>query len=244
MEKVNLFIVGAMKSGITSLYEYLMQHNDIFLPKEKKEMNYFATIYQKIPHTDKNAYDLHDKKLVYTEEEYEKFYSKRKHEKILADVSPEYLYYYQCAEDIYEYNKNAKIIILFRNPVNRAFSAYTHLRRDLSEENSFIDAFMQSAKRKERNYVALYDLLGVGLYADAVEKYINIFGKENIKVIIFEEFINNTQKMMNGICEFLDINPMQFDCSVKYYESGIIQDKKRCFCIYFLKKSFIESKSC
>lgn len=240
--KVNFFLVGAAKCGTTSMWHYLYQHPDIYLPENKQEMHFFATHYQKLPHAEKKAYGLHDSKLIHSIEEYELYYQNVANEKIIADISPEYMYYYKCAKDIKKYNSDAKILFLLRNPVDRAYSAYMHLRKDLSESMNFREAFMESKHRvNEQNYNSLYDLQGWS-YAPAIEYFITCFGAKKVMVILFEEFVRDTQQIMDQICDFLEISRFEFDVSKKYNESGIPKDKWKASVFLFFQTNFIWAK--
>lgn len=238
-KKVNLFIVGAMKCGTTSLYEYLMQHPDIYFPLEKKEMNYFATDLQEIPHNDPGAYHLHDIKLIYRHEDYEKYYEKCNSSTYLGDASPEYLYYYKSAEAIYKYNPSAKIIISIRNPIDRAFSAYMHLRKNLITNLSFVDVIQQCEENKTKNYLPIWDLIGAGMYYESVNHYMEVFGKENVHVILFDDLRNDSMLVMGKICDFLHIKGMKFETHKIYNSSGIPKNKIKMEIYMLMEKHFI-----
>src|SRR5690554_2130252 len=108
-EKINVFLVGAQKAGTTSLYEWLGQHPDIEAPQEIKDYHFF---------TNEALFDKGVPQL-------ERFYSADKPVRVHSAVN--YLYFYkEAAARIYEYNKEAKIIICLREPVARAISAYKY----------------------------------------------------------------------------------------------------------------------
>ena len=112
--KVNTFIVGAPKAGTTSLHYYLQQHPEVCM-SAIKEPNFFTAA---------NVSDLYyDVDPILNEDDYHLIFSDLK-KKVVGEASVSYLYYPLIADKIFEYNPKAKIIILLRNPVQRAFSHY------------------------------------------------------------------------------------------------------------------------
>ena len=134
----NFLIIGAAKSGTTALYRYLYDHPEIYM-SERKELHYFS-----YPETSKLTKGPHTYKRlsVSTLAEYMTFFDGARDEIAIGEASPSYLYLPGTAERIYQLLPNVKIIAILRNPVERAFSAYMHARRDKWEP---IPDFAQSA---------------------------------------------------------------------------------------------------
>jgi len=200
MNRPNFLIVGAAKSGTTSLDRYLKQHPEVFLPEEK-ECRYFSNV------KDKNINPFTNQKHTVTildrKEYYDLFQDANAH--AIGDISPDYLYYHKesikkIKEDL---GKETKIIIILRNPVQRAYSNYLHLIRAGHTEKSFLDLI-----EDEKNYSTSiwygFKLIGSSFYCTAVEDYIKNF--TNVKVIIFEEFIKNEGLFLKEISSFLGID--------------------------------------
>jgi len=247
-KKTNLFIVGAAKCGTTSLYQYLKQHPDIYFPDNNlfpeavhniKEPKYFSKKYHVYPHKgpgDKNV----DKKIIKNYSDYISYYSKCKNEKYLGDASADYLYYYKTADEIYNYNNKAKIIILLRNPIERTYSAYTHLRRDYREKLSFEEALNKEEERMLANFEFIWGYKSCSLYYGSVKYYLKRFGRENVHVIIFDAMIKDVNGTLNKVCEFLGIERYAFkNLDVMYNKSGI--PKKSVKVIIYNK--FIKNKN-
>ena len=201
--KPNLFIVGAAKSGTTSLYNYLKMHPGIFF-SERKEPYYFSSKYVDFNHNGKG--DRQKEQFVRDLEKYEKLFSKWNGEKIIGEASVDYLYYSECADDIKKYSPNAKIIIMLRNPIDRAYSAYMHLIRDVRENQTFEEALKLEESRIKNNYSFIWRYKQVGLYSNQVKRYLEIFGKNNVKIIIFGDFMKNTDLILKEIYNFLEIS--------------------------------------
>ena len=111
----NFFIVGAPKAGTHSLYEYLNQHPKVFM-SPRKEPYFFCPIM--VPDGDKNSNPIRDEK------EYLKLFEEAKNETMLGEATASYLGDPKSAELIHEKIPNARIIIIIRDPVDRAFSSY------------------------------------------------------------------------------------------------------------------------
>ncbi|EGW41266.1 sulfotransferase [Desulfosporosinus sp. OT] len=216
----NLFIVGAAKSATTSLYYYLQQHPDIFFC-EPKEPKFYSYKYNKFPHRgpgDKRVDDF----VVRDYSKYLSLFSSVASEKIIAEASVDYLYFYESAKDIKKDNPEAKIIIILRNPVDRALSAYSHLRKDMRESLSFENALELEQERIDNNYEFIWHYKEVGLYSSQVKTYIDVFGRSSVRIILFEELKKDVSKVLREILEFLGLKPdFEFSTTNKYNISGI-----------------------
>lgn len=228
MKKPNLYVVGAGKCGTTSIYHYLLQHKDVYLSTRRKELNYFSTKYMTIPFQGPGGEDFEKKDLIFEIDQYEDFFSGQTSERVIADISPMNMIYYGCAKDIYAYNPEAKIVMILRNPVDRAFSTYMHLRKTLKEDiDDPVEAILKSSERKEQNYIPFFDYVGVGKYSSAVNEFITVFGRENVKIFFFEDFKEDPNKIMEELCEFAEIEKIKFDTSEKFNMTG--EPKNRFF---------------
>ncbi len=201
--KPNCILIGAAKSGTTFLYKLLSQHTDICVPKAK-EMTFF---------TNDKRYINHVKFLKHQ-------YSHYTNEKIILDNTPEYLLKSYCAKRIHEFSgESTKLICILRNPVTRAFSHYKMLVNSSLENQSFYEAIKDEIeminygrptyrpfKRVARDYIKR------GLYYESLSEFFKYFSKKNIHIIIFEDFINDPQKVLNKLILFLEIkNYFQFN---------------------------------
>lgn len=209
MNKPNLLIVGAQKSGTTSLHEYLSQHPDVFM-SEMKELAYFSRENRPFLVPDEKdhiGYQWYSKRShIDCDYKYIKKFNKCKNEKIVGESSAEYLYYSNTANDIYRFNPNMKIIIVLRNPVNRAFSAYSDLKLKLSDIGSFSEELTLENKRIHELYHYKWHFKNVGMYYHQVRTYLEYFPEEQIKIVLFENFISDSSLVMKDICNFLDID--------------------------------------
>jgi hypothetical protein len=225
MLKPNLFIVGAAKAGTTSLYSYLNNHPKInasiikephffsddirckdMSPKRKKracfnQEKYFAKEILAPKHI---AY-------IESQDNYLKLFDLREDYSYFLDASTGYLHSKSAAQNIYDFNKDAKIIISLRHPAERA---YSHFLMDLSggmlESKDFIKEIERQRNKKNRNSENNLYIEG-SLYARQIERYMDIFPKENIMIVFQDELNRDTQKIMDGIFDFLDLDSIKVD---------------------------------
>lgn len=215
----NFLIVGAAKSGTSSLDRYLSQHPDVYIPP-KKEAHFFSIPdfpprFQGPGDEGMNQYTLRDRAA------YEHLFDDVTGQKAVGESSVFYLYYPGTAQRIRESIPNAKIIILLRNPVDRAFSAYTHLIRDERESMSFEDSMAQEAARRAADYEPMWLYRELGRYTEQVKRYFDEFGRDQVKVLVFEEFVKNPSLYVREVLDFLGVDPdVSIDTSLTINESG------------------------
>ena len=167
----NFFIVGAAKAGTSSLYAYLKNTPGVYM-SEHKEPHYF------VDNMKTGAYD---------ESKYLQLFKKIKNEKAIGEASTGYLIDPSSAKCIHDKIPDAKIIILLRDPVERAVSDYLmftkRTKKDLSSHEIFLETFgTKFGLKYDKN-----PYLGRGLYSSQVKKYLKIFGEENVGIWFFED---------------------------------------------------------
>lgn len=191
----NFFIVGAEKAGTTSLYHYLCQHPQIYLPIVK-EPNFFCKDISppkkfKKPPFEKFIHSTFIRDL----DTYMELFKDVNNEIAIGEASVSYLFSKLAAREIKRFNPNAKIIIILRNPVERAFSEYQMDVTIGRTARDFLSAFQGGNKYK-----------GKSLYYHQVKRYKDLFPAENLLIIIFEEMVKDMEKAMKRIFNFLGVD--------------------------------------
>lgn len=211
--KPNFFVVGAAKSGTTSLWMYLKQHPDVFMPEtiNLKEPAYFC-----------HLYGVKDYK------KYISIFEKAKGIKAIGEASHAYLSSPESASWIKEFNPLAKIIIILRNPVERAYSLYNWM---ISEGYEWVFPFekalaieekrLQDEKFQHNNPEYWYNYLyfNSGLYSKQIKRYFNVFPKEQIRIFLFEDLRENPIGLTQQIYNFLGVDPSFIPNNTKIYNS-------------------------
>ncbi len=200
----NFLIVGAAKSGTTSIFIYLKQHPEIFLPDTRyKEPRFFiASKYINLIENNKHFYE---KFRIYNFNDYKSLFDEVNNEKAIGEATTSYLYFYDLAiPQIKKYLDDPKIIIFLRNPIDRAYSSYKHLIRDRSEYLSFEKCLKLEQKRKTDSWPVLFMLKDAGLYYHQVKAYLENFS--NVKFIFYDDLIKNQNNELKKLLEFLEVN--------------------------------------
>ena len=193
----NFFIVGAPKSGTTNMSYYLMQHPQVFMP-ENLEPYYFARL--DIPQN-------YEREIISDEKKYLNLFKNAKNCKAIGESSPVYLYCPHSALEIKNRFPNSKIIISLRNPIEIAYSEYFSLKFMGFDKNRSFNELLDSSKEQlDQNEFHIDSLLEAGFYSKHIKRFQKIFSKNQIKIIIFEEYIKNTIPTINSILSFLDID--------------------------------------
>ena len=200
----NFLIVGAAKSGTSSLHNYLNQHPEVFMPSYNSE-----GMKVKEPRfliKDLVKHRLHNG--VWTWEEYKSLFGDVTDEKAVGESTVLYLYYYKDAiKNIKEkLGNDVKIIIMLRNPADRAYSAFQHVSRGFKEQNSFEKSLEMEDGRLERdgNLTPIVMYKDMGLYHDMVKSFQENFS--NVHVIIYDDFRDDTENEMKKTYQFLGIS--------------------------------------
>ena len=203
----NFFIVGAPKSGTTNMSYYLMQHPQVFMP-ENLEPYYFARL--DIPQNYK-------REIISDEKKYLSLFKNAKNCKAVGESSPVYLYCPHSALEIKNRFPNSKLIISLRNPIEIAYSEYFSLKFMGFDQNRSFDELLDSSEEQlTRNEFHIDSLLEAGFYSKHIKRFQKIFSKNQIKIIIFEEYVKNTVPTINSILSFLDIKEsITFDVTPK-----------------------------
>jgi len=206
----NFFIVGAPKAGTSSIYANLYKHREIYM-SPIKEPNYFSSA---------TFPDEHPIKPIRDKEKYLKLFEKAKSKKIIGEATPTYLEDPKAAELIHQISPNAKILISLRDPIERLFSNYLMSQRYGTIKSSFHDALLKSINHQEDKNSDLR--LERGLYSESVKRYIDTFGKDQIKIIIFEEFIKDEQTTTIEILKFLGVSYESFYLKTEIYNPYVV----------------------
>ena len=196
-------VLGAGKSGTTSLWRYLNQHPDVFLP-DVKEPNFFALMGETIPDPADDPEDMHHYlHAVTTWADYRMLFDGAGDATARGEVSPMYLYHPKAAECIRRFCPHAKLIAVLRHPADRLFSRWQHLLADGRPPSEDItDAFDRDSIWWRRN-----DLVPEGMYGRHLQRYFARFPREQIRVVLFEDFVADPDAVMRSLFRFLGVDP-------------------------------------
>jgi hypothetical protein len=201
------FVVGAPKAGTTAVYHWLRSHPTVFLPSVK-EPSYFA--YVDSSATPRNGpYDPdYVRQITVNRKSYAELYDAAG-SRLTGDISPVYLLNECAAERISVARPDARIIILLRDPVERAFSQFMHHLRDSIEPcETFEEALEQEEKRLLDGWSPGHAYAAHGHYLSQIEKYFAVFPKEQLLVLEYQDLQSAPEHCWRQICEHLRIEPI------------------------------------
>jgi hypothetical protein len=207
IERLDFVLAGAQKSGTTALHYFLSRHPNIAMG-DQQEIHFF----------DNDA-------LFVSEPDYEQLH---KHYPLLSpstlagDCTPSYLYHQPAMERIWKYNPKIKLLILLRNPVDRAFAHWNMQRFRGREPLDFFDAV-----REEKGRIAgappaearRFAYVNRGFYGQQLARVLKFFPREQVKAVKFEDFKEKQRETFISIFSFLDLKPLR---SVRRKDRNIV----------------------
>jgi len=196
----DFFMVGAPKCGTTALAEYLRRHPDLFLPDEK-ELHFFGS-------------DLQFRENAIADwQDYLDCFADRDNEARVGEASVMYLYSKRAAREIAEHDPNAQIIVMLRDPVEMLYSFHSQLVSTYDETildfASALEAEEDRARgRRIPETATLVDFLlyrQVANFAPQLRRYFDVFGRERVHVILYEDFAASTEAVYRATLRFLGV---------------------------------------
>lgn len=188
----NFLIVGVQKAGTTSIYNYLQEHPQVYMSRVK-ETNFLEKDWEKIPLEQQN------KNGIVTIEKYAELFADVKDEIAIGEVSPNYLFHYESsAARIKQYLPDAKLIVVLRNPVERAYSDHLMHLRDAIGYRSLSEQIKHSSHKSF--------ILRKGFYYEPIKYYFEQFEREQIRVFFYDDLCAKPQEFMQEMYQYLEVN--------------------------------------
>ena len=209
--KQNFICIGAQKAGTTTLADILCQHSEICIPPIK-ETKFF----------------LFDADYSKGASYYNSFFTNYHGQKAIGEFDPDYLLFPFTAKRIAETLGNAiKIIVVLRNPADRAYSHYLMTRKKGLDDLEFEKALAAEKDRKQDiKTQKIFAYIERGYYGKQLEEYLKVFPRENFLFLVFEEdFILNREKTIQRVQEFLNVPFEELDINVHSNEAGEAQSE-------------------
>jgi len=192
----NAIIIGAQRCGTTLLHHVLDAHESVYVPKRRKEVHYFDQYYDRGPDWYASFFP--------SEEEATPF-------KIIAEVTPDYLYAPNVAERLEKFNPDIKLILSLRDPVDRFVSHYHHWQR-ITGDRMGLDTFFNSIDEAKLR----------GRYFEQMEHFLERFPKSNFHIMIFEEWTKDPSAHLRQLGDFLNLpNDWSANAINKLFENEV-----------------------
>jgi hypothetical protein len=198
----NFLIVGAAKAGTTSLHAYLRQHPDIFMPAWKELSFFIGDAHGPLHRVRKPAY-------------YDSVFAGSENTRAVGEASTSYLFDREAPSIIRSELGRIKILIILRDPVAMSYSLYNHqVRRGGETITDFESALAVEDKRRSDpefkkgcyGWHANYYYFRRGLYSEQVQRYLDTFGQDFVKILLFDELSRDALSVVQEIFRFLDVD--------------------------------------
>ena len=196
IERLDFILAGAQKSGTTALHYFLEKHPNIAMG-DQQEMHFFD-----------------DEEIFSGSVDYEllhEHFPPVTPSTIAGECTPIYIYWKPTIERIWKYNPKIKLLIILRNPIDRAFAHWNMQRFRRREPLDFLEAVKEEKKRAkevEPLQSRRYSYVDRGFYAEQLERVFKFFPREQTKIVKFDEFRDKKPETLDSIFRFLNVNPV------------------------------------
>lgn len=208
--KPDFFVVGAPKAGTTALYMYLTQHPKVFMPEVKEPHFFYDREAPGSPVLGKG--DL---------EGYLRLFEGIGEDVAAGEGSTTYLQLANAPGEIRRLQPRAKAVMILRDPVARAYSQYWNQVRDGREPLGFEEALRAEPERIRRGKWSGFYYVECGRYAEQVARYFETFGRESVKVFLFEDLNRDAAAVCRETFEFLGVDSdVPLEAGERYNRSG------------------------
>jgi len=202
----DFFIIGAPKAGTTALHAALAAHPSLFM-SVVKEPKFFLT--DGPPPTsggpgDAQTYREH----IWRRADYEALFADAPAGKLRGESTPFYLYRTDAQERIQALVPGAKLIVILRDPVERAHSNWTHLwSAGLDPVGDFVRACAEEDARVAAGWADFWHYTRLGRYGEQLEKLLLRFPREQVLILRYRSLIDAPAQALDDICVFLGVQP-------------------------------------
>jgi hypothetical protein len=220
----NFFIVGTGKAGTTSLHGYLNQHPQIYMCPVKEPAYFAAEIRAEnlaAPMRSHVALQsralaeiLHDGRpdpefgwIAAEWDDYTRLFQGVQDESAVGEATPAYLWSATAAANIHARVPGAKIVMMLRDPAERAYSQYLHQLSVGLTGCTFREHLRACAANREPVLSTLYPFLEVGMYYEQVKRFLDLFPREQIRIYWYEDAWKNPAALLADLFRFLGVDP-------------------------------------
>lgn len=234
----NFLIIGAARSGTTALCNILQQHPDVYF-SPLKEPHFLAFNGTSVNFRGPGDESLINSEAVTDFDGYCRLFDGVRNERAVGEGSVSSLYYHKPAiENIRQYTPDAKLIVLLRNPIQRAYSSFLYMTAHGYEPHSdFEQALNEEQHRIDSNWHHIWHYTQMGFYSEQLSAFREAFGEERMKVLLFDDLKSDPQATVRQLFTFLDVDPeFQPETSTEVNRSGIPRSRMLQHVLYRVKE--------
>lgn len=223
MDVPDIIVIGAARSGTTSLYTYLQQHPQVYM-SPLKETDFFAHEGETVDYQGPADAYAYNRDTVTDAAQYRQLFADRMPGQVAGEASPMYLYFSaRAAERIHHHAPDAKLIAIFRNPVDRAYSDFLNMvRLGWEPVHDFARALAAEDERIANHWSPYYHYRAKGFYAQQLSDYLERFDRTQMRFYLFEDLLEDTAALMNDVFTFVGVDPrISIDTARRHNRSGL-----------------------
>lgn len=217
-------LIGAVKAGSSSVYGYLGQHPDIYVSpqKETKFFQWDGEAHRFSTKLDQEIYNNSIK----TFDDYMGQFKGANGELAIGEATPSYLYNNKVAARAYRRFPDAKILVVLRHPVDRAFSHFLHTKRLGYEPLTFLGALAEEQYRITANWGPSWHYASQGYYYEQLKRFMEFFGKERMNIYLFDDLKSDPVGFTQNMYRFVGVDPCFEPDTKKIHNSGEMPKNK------------------
>lgn len=216
----NFLIIGAPRTGTTTIYEGLRQHFEIYMSYPIKEPEFWSFDEQsklyKGPGDEQGIRDY---------DSYVSLFNEAEGKKAVGEASTLYLYSKKAPLNIKKNLPGVKLIAVLRNPIERSFSNYCQHVLHGREKLSFADALEAEEEREKMGWCPFWCYSKMGFYGEQLTRYLRVFNDEDLKIFLYEDVQSNIAGVLTGIYEFLGVEKCNPIVPIRQNASGSPRSK-------------------
>lgn len=206
MRLPNFFIIGAPKAGTTALWHAMATHPQVYMSPVKEPM-YFACDGEP-PALPGPAGLYLQRHAVWRPLDYLRLFEAAGDRPVVGEASPLYLRAPGAPERLARSVPDARLVVILRQPVERAYSHYVFMRQHGAEPApTFAEAIRQEDAGERREWFSGLQHLSTSLYAPGLQRYLDRFGSERVRIYLYEDWRDEPAAFLDDLCRFLGIAP-------------------------------------
>ena len=210
-KKINCFLIGAQKAGTSSFYDWISQHPEIEGPSQMKDLHFFTL----------NKYFQKGNSWL------ESFYGNKNGAKLRLQGAVNYIFLEEAPQKVLEYNAESKFILILRDPVKRAFSAFKYFEKLGVEKRLFTESLSDELMKPgcDDHFRNNFTYINHGYYCKQLKRWLKYFRKEQFCILIYEEVFKNPGIYIRQVFEFLGVDPEFKPQLMRKNETGEVKYK-------------------
>jgi hypothetical protein len=213
----DFFLIGAPKAGTTALHAALAQHPQLYLSPVKEPKFYLCDGRPPSGFGQRGPGDAHSaREWIWQRSAYEELFDAAPAGLLRGESTPFYLYDRAAQRRIHADAPTAKLLVVIRDPVDRAYSNWMHLWSDgLEPIDNFAEAWSAEDERVERGWAPFWHYRRLGLYGEQLRDLIDLFGRDQVHVLRYRDVVETTRESLDQVCTFLGISTGLIDAAAR-----------------------------